>query len=55
MEHGLGELHCTLPVVDLTIPHRLAAAQALRILRLHRATAAILNTDISLQNFMSGW
>lgn len=35
-------------------PHWLAAYQALKFERLHRATVVILNTDTSLQNFMSG-
>lgn len=55
MENDLRELHCTLSMVDLPVPHWLATDQALKFVRLHRVTAAILNTVIGLQNFMSRW
>lgn len=55
VENGLGELHCTLPVVDLSIPPWWATDQALRFVMFHRVTVASLNADISSQNYVSGW
>lgn len=51
MENGLGKNPA---LVDLSIPCLLGTDQALKLVKFLRVTVVFLNTDISLQNYMSG-